>query len=128
MGHRAQNVQGVAELVSGSLGTKNMTSQVPLPVAERGECCARISSLSPLPTLPRAAKQRRKGDRMVISCQEQTYWLVNKPPVSPSCGESGGVSLGMRLKGSVCFTKRPFQNCFLKLWAGNFVSWLTMQR
>uniref|UniRef100_A0A8C8VW49 DEP domain-containing protein n=1 Tax=Peromyscus maniculatus bairdii TaxID=230844 RepID=A0A8C8VW49_PERMB len=31
----------------------------------------------------RAAKQRRKGDRLVISCQEQTYWLVNKPPVSP---------------------------------------------
>ncbi|XP_057632409.1 regulator of G-protein signaling 11 isoform X2 [Chionomys nivalis] len=28
----------------------------------------------------RAAKQRRKGDRLVISCQEQTYWLVNRPP------------------------------------------------
>lgn len=36
----------------------------------------------PFPS-PRAAKQRRKGDRLVISCQEQTYWLVNKPPVSP---------------------------------------------
>ena len=32
---------------------------------------------------PRAAKQRRKGDRLVIACQEQTYWLVNRPPVSP---------------------------------------------
>ncbi|XP_049992626.1 regulator of G-protein signaling 11 isoform X4 [Alexandromys fortis] len=31
----------------------------------------------------RAAKQRRKGDRLVVSCQEQTYWLVNRPPVSP---------------------------------------------
>uniref|UniRef100_A0A8D2JQB0 Regulator of G protein signaling 11 n=1 Tax=Sciurus vulgaris TaxID=55149 RepID=A0A8D2JQB0_SCIVU len=31
----------------------------------------------------RAAKQRRKGDRLVIACQEQTYWLVNRPPVSP---------------------------------------------
>ena len=30
-----------------------------------------------------AAKQRRKGDRLVIACQEQTYWLVNRPPVSP---------------------------------------------
>ncbi|XP_068963794.1 regulator of G-protein signaling 11 isoform X1 [Petaurus breviceps papuanus] len=28
----------------------------------------------------RAAKQRRKGDRIVIECQEQTYWLVNRPP------------------------------------------------
>uniref|UniRef100_A0A452V612 Regulator of G protein signaling 11 n=1 Tax=Ursus maritimus TaxID=29073 RepID=A0A452V612_URSMA len=36
----------------------------------------------------RAAKQRRKGDRLVIACQEQTYWLVNRPPVSPLvCGE-----------------------------------------
>ncbi|XP_054570187.1 regulator of G-protein signaling 11 isoform X2 [Eptesicus fuscus] len=28
----------------------------------------------------RAAKQRRKGDRLVMACQEQTYWLVNRPP------------------------------------------------
>ncbi|XP_011521024.1 regulator of G-protein signaling 11 isoform X6 [Homo sapiens] len=28
----------------------------------------------------RAAKQRSKGDRLVIACQEQTYWLVNRPP------------------------------------------------
>ncbi|XP_032183524.1 regulator of G-protein signaling 11 isoform X5 [Mustela erminea] len=28
----------------------------------------------------RAAKQRRKGDRLVIACQEQMYWLVNRPP------------------------------------------------
>lgn len=35
---------------------------------------------------PRAAKQRRKGDRLVIACQEQTYWLVNRPPVSPLWG------------------------------------------
>uniref|UniRef100_A0A8C6AKQ0 DEP domain-containing protein n=1 Tax=Monodon monoceros TaxID=40151 RepID=A0A8C6AKQ0_MONMO len=33
-----------------------------------------------------AAKQRRKGDRLVIACQEQTYWLVNRPPVSPLWG------------------------------------------
>ncbi|XP_077305613.1 regulator of G-protein signaling 11 isoform X1 [Lithobates pipiens] len=31
----------------------------------------------------RAAKQRRKGDRIVIECQEQAYWLVSKP--SPGC-------------------------------------------
>uniref|UniRef100_A0A8D0BBK6 Regulator of G protein signaling 11 n=1 Tax=Salvator merianae TaxID=96440 RepID=A0A8D0BBK6_SALMN len=29
----------------------------------------------------RAAKQRRKGDRIVIECQEQAFWLVNRPPV-----------------------------------------------
>uniref|UniRef100_A0A671G3P6 Regulator of G protein signaling 11 n=1 Tax=Rhinolophus ferrumequinum TaxID=59479 RepID=A0A671G3P6_RHIFE len=28
----------------------------------------------------RAAKQRRKGDRLVVACQEQTYWLVHRPP------------------------------------------------
>nr|XP_033818466.1 regulator of G-protein signaling 11 isoform X2 [Geotrypetes seraphini] len=28
----------------------------------------------------RAAKQRRKGDRIVIEWQEQAYWLVNRPP------------------------------------------------
>lgn len=33
--------------------------------------------------MDRAAKQRRKGDRIVIDCQEQAYWLVNRPPVRP---------------------------------------------
>uniref|UniRef100_F7DFJ3 Regulator of G protein signaling 11 n=1 Tax=Ornithorhynchus anatinus TaxID=9258 RepID=F7DFJ3_ORNAN len=28
----------------------------------------------------RATKQRRKGERIVIECQEQAYWLVNRPP------------------------------------------------
>ncbi|XP_053132892.1 regulator of G-protein signaling 11 isoform X3 [Hemicordylus capensis] len=28
----------------------------------------------------RAAKQRRRGDRIVTECQEQAYWLVNRPP------------------------------------------------
>lgn len=54
--------------------------------------CPPGSGLVPCPpnaaSLPRAAKQRRKGDRLVIACQEQTYWLVNRPPVSPLvCGE-----------------------------------------
>uniref|UniRef100_A0AAY4C2I7 Regulator of G-protein signaling 11 n=1 Tax=Denticeps clupeoides TaxID=299321 RepID=A0AAY4C2I7_9TELE len=31
----------------------------------------------------RASKQRRKADRIVLECQEQAYWLVNRPPVSP---------------------------------------------
>ncbi|NXM88845.1 RGS11 protein, partial [Oenanthe oenanthe] len=38
----------------------------------------------------RAAKQRRKGDRIVIDCQEQAYWLVNRPPPgAPNVLEQG---------------------------------------
>uniref|UniRef100_V9KQ31 Regulator of G-protein signaling 11 n=1 Tax=Callorhinchus milii TaxID=7868 RepID=V9KQ31_CALMI len=32
----------------------------------------------------RAAKQRRKADRIVLDCQEQAYWLVNRPPPGAS--------------------------------------------
>ncbi|XP_055506945.1 regulator of G-protein signaling 11 [Leucoraja erinacea] len=28
----------------------------------------------------RAAKQRKRSDRIVLDCQEQAYWLVNRPP------------------------------------------------
>ena len=35
---------------------------------------------------PRASKQRRKADRMVLECQEQAYWLINRPPVGLSLG------------------------------------------
>ncbi|TWW72891.1 Regulator of G-protein signaling 11 [Takifugu flavidus] len=28
----------------------------------------------------RASKQRRKADRIVVECQEQAYWLINRPP------------------------------------------------
>ncbi|MCI4393471.1 hypothetical protein PGIGA_G00157740 [Pangasianodon gigas] len=28
----------------------------------------------------RASKHRRKSDRIVLECQEQAYWLVNRPP------------------------------------------------
>lgn len=45
----------------------------------------------------RAAKQRRKGDRIVIDCQEQAYWLVNRPPVSAGRGgRAGGAALAPR--------------------------------
>ncbi|XP_007955664.1 regulator of G-protein signaling 11 [Orycteropus afer afer] len=38
----------------------------------------------------RAAKRRRKGDRLVLACQEQMYWLVNRPPPGvPSVLEQG---------------------------------------
>uniref|UniRef100_A0A669E1L1 Regulator of G protein signaling 11 n=1 Tax=Oreochromis niloticus TaxID=8128 RepID=A0A669E1L1_ORENI len=29
----------------------------------------------------RSSKQRRKADRIVLECQEQAYWLINRPPV-----------------------------------------------
>ncbi|KAL0617166.1 Regulator of G-protein signaling 11 [Plecturocebus cupreus] len=53
----------------------------------------------------RAAKQRRKGDRLVIACQEQTYWLVNRPPVSPPA-ETVGVA-GRRFPD-----RRSWDRCF----------------
>ncbi|XP_022524352.1 regulator of G-protein signaling 11 [Astyanax mexicanus] len=28
----------------------------------------------------RASKQRRKSDRIVLECQEQAFWLINRPP------------------------------------------------
>uniref|UniRef100_A0A8C6KZF8 Regulator of G protein signaling 11 n=1 Tax=Nothobranchius furzeri TaxID=105023 RepID=A0A8C6KZF8_NOTFU len=28
----------------------------------------------------RTSKQRRKADRIVLECQEQAYWLINRPP------------------------------------------------
>ncbi|XP_074202805.1 regulator of G-protein signaling 11 isoform X10 [Camelus bactrianus] len=55
-----------------------------------------------------AAKQRRKGDRLVIACQEQTYWLVNRPPTKTvdfykreieCCRKALGRT---RVKSSVC--------------------------
>uniref|UniRef100_A0A8C2XB95 Regulator of G protein signaling 11 n=1 Tax=Cyclopterus lumpus TaxID=8103 RepID=A0A8C2XB95_CYCLU len=30
----------------------------------------------------RASKQRRKADRIVLECQEQAYWLINRPPLT----------------------------------------------
>ncbi|XP_054570188.1 regulator of G-protein signaling 11 isoform X3 [Eptesicus fuscus] len=56
----------------------------------------------------RAAKQRRKGDRLVMACQEQTYWLVNRPPTKNTdfykqeiecCTKALG---RIRVKSSVC--------------------------
>ncbi|ELK28408.1 Regulator of G-protein signaling 11 [Myotis davidii] len=57
----------------------------------------------------RAAKQRRKGDRLVIACQEQTYWLVNRPPPGvPSVLEQGperGSCMARRVQMIECCTK-----------------------
>lgn len=33
---------------------------------------------------PRAAKERKKPDRVVFDCQERAYWVVHRPPVRNS--------------------------------------------
>uniref|UniRef100_A0A8B9H807 Regulator of G protein signaling 11 n=1 Tax=Astyanax mexicanus TaxID=7994 RepID=A0A8B9H807_ASTMX len=49
----------------------------------------------------RASKQRRKSDRIVLECQEQAFWLINRPPVSSI--EHNRKSLGRnRIKSSIC--------------------------
>uniref|UniRef100_A0A672YQC3 Regulator of G protein signaling 11 n=1 Tax=Sphaeramia orbicularis TaxID=375764 RepID=A0A672YQC3_9TELE len=79
----------------------------------------------------RASKQRRKADRIVLECQEQAYWLINRPPVRslssllyvrlcflPFCLqiETSKRALGRnRVKSSIClesFTKysEQYQN------------------
>uniref|UniRef100_A0A8C2EUU1 Regulator of G-protein signaling 11 n=1 Tax=Cyprinus carpio TaxID=7962 RepID=A0A8C2EUU1_CYPCA len=47
----------------------------------------------------RASKQRRKGDRIVLECQEQAYWLVNRPPA-----RANGLSLKYLLKRTLTIT------------------------
>ncbi|XP_072798376.1 regulator of G-protein signaling 11 isoform X2 [Vicugna pacos] len=63
----------------------------------------------------RAAKQRRKGDRLVIACQEQTYWLVNRPPPGvPSVLEQGperGSCTARQVQMTVDFYKREIECC-----------------
>uniref|UniRef100_A0A8D2HRK8 Regulator of G protein signaling 11 n=1 Tax=Urocitellus parryii TaxID=9999 RepID=A0A8D2HRK8_UROPR len=61
----------------------------------------------------RAAKQRRKGDRLVIACQEQTYWLVNRPPPGvPNVLEQGperGSNNANQVQMSLDFYKREIE-------------------
>ncbi|XP_059271838.1 regulator of G-protein signaling 11 isoform X6 [Mustela nigripes] len=62
-----------------------------------------------------AAKQRRKGDRLVIACQEQTYWLVNRPPPGvPSVLEQGpkrSSCAADRVQMSTEFYKQEMERC-----------------
>ncbi|XP_038407434.1 regulator of G-protein signaling 11 isoform X4 [Canis lupus familiaris] len=56
----------------------------------------------------RAAKQRRKGDRLVIACQERTYWLVNRPPPGiPSVLEQGPERSSCAAAGRAQLTQSP---------------------
>ncbi|XP_077955383.1 regulator of G-protein signaling 11 isoform X4 [Gasterosteus aculeatus] len=54
----------------------------------------------------RASKQRRKADRIVLECQEQAYWLINRPQNSDfykSEIETCRRALGRnRVKSSIC--------------------------
>ncbi|XP_019676856.2 regulator of G-protein signaling 11 isoform X7 [Felis catus] len=65
----------------------------------------------------RAAKQRRKGDRLVMACQEQTYWLVNRPPPGvPSVLEQGpersSCTAGQaQMTKNIDFYKREMELC-----------------
>ncbi|XP_022372204.1 regulator of G-protein signaling 11 isoform X3 [Enhydra lutris kenyoni] len=65
----------------------------------------------------RAAKQRRKGDRLVIACQEQTYWLVNRPPPGvPSVLEQGPersscTAGGVQMTKNTEFYKQEMERC-----------------
>nr|XP_045017158.1 regulator of G-protein signaling 11 isoform X5 [Jaculus jaculus] len=74
----------------------------------------------------RAAKQRRKGDRMVILCQEQTYWLVNRPPPGVSNVLEQGPERGsctsrrVQMIQSSDFYKREIE-CFRKALGRNRV-------
>uniref|UniRef100_A0A672YQ88 Regulator of G protein signaling 11 n=1 Tax=Sphaeramia orbicularis TaxID=375764 RepID=A0A672YQ88_9TELE len=63
----------------------------------------------------RASKQRRKADRIVLECQEQAYWLINRPPVrslSSHCTiETSKRALGRnRVKSSICLERCQYQN------------------
>ncbi|NXD14991.1 RGS11 protein, partial [Nothocercus nigrocapillus] len=65
----------------------------------------------------RAAKQRRKGDRIVIDCQEQAYWLVNRPPPgAPNVLEQGperrnGRTSRVQLTKNMDYYKREIEYC-----------------
>ncbi|KAF6271705.1 regulator of G protein signaling 11 [Rhinolophus ferrumequinum] len=63
----------------------------------------------------RAAKQRRKGDRLVVACQEQTYWLVHRPPPGvPSVLEQAperGSCTARRVLMNADFYKREIECC-----------------
>ncbi|XP_056277384.1 regulator of G-protein signaling 11 [Pseudoliparis swirei] len=45
----------------------------------------------------RASKQRRKADRIVLECQEQAYWLINRPPP----GANDVVDMGLERQNNV---------------------------
>ncbi|XP_009276978.1 PREDICTED: regulator of G-protein signaling 11 [Aptenodytes forsteri] len=63
----------------------------------------------------RAAKQRRKGDRIVIDCQEQAYWLVNRPPPgAPNVLEQGPARRNChstRIQLNMDYYKREIEYC-----------------
>ncbi|XP_070267733.1 regulator of G-protein signaling 11 [Myotis yumanensis] len=63
----------------------------------------------------RASKQRRKGDRLVIACQEQTYWLVNRPPPGVLSvleqGPERGSCMARRVQVNTDFYKQEIECC-----------------
>ncbi|XP_072916668.1 regulator of G-protein signaling 11 [Hemitrygon akajei] len=58
----------------------------------------------------RAAKQRKKSDRIVLDCQEQAYWLVNRPPpgalnIMESGPRRNTIQARIKLKNSAYYKK-----------------------
>ncbi|XP_030220260.1 regulator of G-protein signaling 11 [Gadus morhua] len=58
----------------------------------------------------RASKQRRKADRMVLECQEQAYWLINRPPP----GAHDALDMGPE-KGNVVNSRVNLNSEFYKM-------------
>ncbi|CAL8280902.1 unnamed protein product [Lota lota] len=63
----------------------------------------------------RASKQRRKADRMVLECQEQAYWLINRPPPGAhdvlNMGPEKGNVANSRVTLNSDFYKMEIENC-----------------
>lgn len=48
----------------------------------------------------RAAKERKKPDRVVFECQERAYWVVHRPPVRAATSYLSSGSLIMYTLGA----------------------------
>uniref|UniRef100_A0AAQ5XHR3 Regulator of G protein signaling 9b n=1 Tax=Amphiprion ocellaris TaxID=80972 RepID=A0AAQ5XHR3_AMPOC len=58
----------------------------------------------------RAAKERKKPDRVVFECQERAYWVVHRPPFTPALTPSSGLIHGLtsQLSCLLCFFQMIF--------------------
>ncbi|XP_027626824.1 regulator of G-protein signaling 11 isoform X1 [Tupaia chinensis] len=107
------------------LAKKNMQTRGALASHEKelyGQLPRRISHAWDLVLMQareqlRAAKLRRKGDRLVMACQERRYWLVNRPPPGAPCvleqGPERGSRMASRVQKNTEFYKREIE-CYRK--------------
>lgn len=63
----------------------------------------------------RASKQRRKADRIVLECQEQAYWVINRPPPEAphvlDMGLERPSSFNLRVTLNSDYYKREIETC-----------------